>query len=584
MEAREVVGKYRIARKLGQGGMGSVFEAVDEKIKSHVALKILNLQCSQNIQVVMRFLNEAQIANSIRHPGIVKVYDHGFLPSGEAYLAMELLQGVSLRERMRQGCSEADVIRWARQTASALSAAHDLGVVHRDLKPDNLMLVSDPEVAGGERIKVLDFGIARITRPEHFGEPSGMTATGMLIGTPSYMAPEQCSSAKTTNDKADVYALGVILYEALGGELPFAPRQAKSEQDTSGGGGELIEILFHHLHSPPPSLASKRADLSPQLCELTHLMLAKSPAQRPSMRELLQRLDELSRGASDRLFGVKEARESGALTPAYEAAAPSAAVRASLWAQRGVLGWLVAGFLALGGAGLWTQRRAPPPESQRAAASLRVSPSPQVVEAAASLAPSSPSPPSGPVALVPPSVGASPGAAPKHAPDITDSPAHEAQSRPSAHGGRGKRVPAPRRGLAGATRSTLSPNQISERLEQARAALSQGQADETLRLTRELEEAGGRLSATQMQEAQSLRGRAACIVGDAQEASRAHAALVSGFHRGLIESFCAKHQVRCAESRRGALCTTLRQEAAPAAPALPTTLRDPFPGAGRGRP
>ena len=138
MEAREVVGKYRIARKLGQGGMGSVFEAVDEKIKSHVALKILNLQCSQNIQVVMRFLNEAQIANSIRHPGIVKVYDHGFLPSGEAYLAMELLQGVSLRERMRQGCSEADVIRWARQTASALAAAHDLGVVHREPKIEKL--------------------------------------------------------------------------------------------------------------------------------------------------------------------------------------------------------------------------------------------------------------------------------------------------------------------------------------------------------------------------------------------------------------------------------------------------------------
>ncbi|HNN94562.1 MAG TPA: protein kinase, partial [Pseudomonadota bacterium] len=454
--------------------------------------------------------------------------------------------------------------------------------VHRDLKPDNLMLVSDPEVAGGERIKVLDFGIARITRPEHFGEPSGMTATGMLIGTPSYMAPEQCSSAKTTDDKADVYALGVILYEALGGELPFAPRRSESDKESSAGGDALIEILFHHLHSPPPPLSGKRADLSPPLCELTHRMLAKSPAQRPSMRELSQRLDELARGASERLFGAKEARESGALTPAYEAGSPSAAVGSSLWAQRGVLGWLVAGFLVLGGAGLWTQRRTPPPESERAAASLGVPASPRVADPATSLAPS---PPSGPVALVPSSGGAPHGAAQKDAPDISDSPAHEARSRPSAHGGRGKRVSAPRRVLvAGAVRSRLSPIQISERLEQARAALSHGQADETLRLTRELEEAGGRLSATQMQEAQSLRGRAACIAGDAQEASRAHAALVSGFHRGLIESFCAKHQVRCAESRRGALCTTLRQEAAPAAPALPTTLRDPFPGAERGRP
>lgn len=565
MEPRAVVGKYRLARKLGQGGMGSVYEAVDEKISSHVALKILNLQCSQNVQVVMRFLNEAQIANSIRHPGIVKVYDHGFLPTGEAFLAMELLQGMSLRERIRQGCSEADVIRWARQTASALAAAHDLGVVHRDLKPDNLMLVADPEVVGGERIKVLDFGIARITRPEHFGEPSGMTATGMLIGTPSYMAPEQCSSAKTTDDKADVYALGVILYEALSGEPPFVSRRPRGEAEASTAGGEaLIEILFHHLHSAPPLLRERREDVSPELCELIHRLLSKSSRQRPSMRELLVQLDELSRGASERRQPSRAARESGALTPACEAEKQAPPPREPTANRHWLVGWCLAGALVLVGAAAATQRptaAAPPPP-------LPARPTVAIPSAV-------PPPPS------PPSPSLPPGVPTPSQPPVEERVVHDEESIRAVRSptrGRSKATARSRKLSTGASRSALSSGQIADQLEQARAALSHGQAAEALRLTRELEETGAKLSAAQAQETLSLLGRAACVVGNAQEASRAHGALLSGFHRRLVESFCQKHHAQCSDGNRSALCSELRREAAPAAPGLPVTLRNPFPG------
>lgn len=576
MEPREVVGKYRLDRKLGQGGMGSVYEAVDEKISSHVALKILNLQCSQNVQVVMRFLSEAQIANSIRHPGIVKVYDHGFLPTGQAYLAMELLQGLSLRERMRQGCSEADVIRWARQTASALAAAHELGVVHRDLKPDNLMLVADPEVAGGERIKVLDFGIARITRPEHFGEPSGMTATGMLIGTPSYMAPEQCSSAKTTDEKADVYALGVILYEACSGEPPFVARRQRSDGESAAAGGEeLIEILFHHLHSPPPPLREKRADISSELCDLIHQMLSKSPRQRPSMRELQGRLDELSRGASDSLQLSRAARGSGAITPAYEAEKQSTSRRERRSERRRQVGWFLAGVAVLVLAGAATQRRAAPLVGQP---SQPPATSPNTIPT--EVKPATSAQVSGPTVAAeraPDPAGRGVGTDDEGPRPRADTHHHSERASGSARG-RGKVAGRLRKLSAGSARTPLSAGQIALQLEEAKAALSHGQAGETLRLTRELEEAGGKLSAGQTQETLSLLGRAACIEHNVNEAIRAHAALLPGFHRRLVESFCQKHHVRCPESNRSALCAELRDSAAPASPALPVTLRDPFPG------
>lgn len=290
----DMVGKYRVIRQIGQGGMGAVYEAFDDKIKNRIAIKVLKTDHAANVQVVMRFINEAQIANSVCHPGIVKVFDHGYLPTGEAYLVMEFVAGESMRERLRQGCSEEQVVRWGRQIASILAAVHEVGVVHRDLKPDNLMLTGDPDVPGGERIRILDFGIARITRPEEFGDPVQMTATGMLIGTPSYMAPEQCGNAKSSDAKSDAYALGVIFYEMLCGAPPFASRAQIAPDGPPLQGGGIVEILYQHLHASPPSIQAQRPDISPRLAELIHRLLAKSPSVRPSMQELVAELEILS--------------------------------------------------------------------------------------------------------------------------------------------------------------------------------------------------------------------------------------------------------------------------------------------------
>ena len=292
----EYVGKYRIIRTLGQGGMGVVYEALDEKIRSRVAVKVLNRKFVYDADVMTRFMNEAHIANSISHPGIVKIFDHGFLPSGEAYFVMEYLDGRSLRSRTMSSCRNEEIIRWGKQMASVLAAAHEIGIVHRDLKPDNLMLIADPDVEGGERIRVLDFGIARICMPEHLGEELDllhMTKTGMLIGTPMYMAPEQCSSAKTVDGKADVYAIGVILYELACGQPPFIG-QPQEASKPSNPGAAAVAILFSHLNHEPPPLHDKNPLLTPALASLIHRLLAKNPADRPSMRELLAELQRLS--------------------------------------------------------------------------------------------------------------------------------------------------------------------------------------------------------------------------------------------------------------------------------------------------
>ena len=291
----EYVDKYRIIKTLGQGGMGVVYEALDEKIRSRVAVKILNRKFVHDVDVMTRFLNEAHIANSIAHPGIVKIFDHGFLPSGEAYFVMEFLDGKPLRAKAGSVCSDQEILRLGKQTASVLAAAHEIGIVHRDLKPDNLMLITDPDVEGGERIRVLDFGIARISRPENFGEEVDLfhlTQTGMLIGTPMYMAPEQCSSAKTVDGKADVYALGVILYELACGQAPFVGLQQDASKP-SNPGAAAVAILFAHLNQAPPSLLDRNPKLNKELAGLIHRLLSKSPDDRPTMRELLGEIQRI---------------------------------------------------------------------------------------------------------------------------------------------------------------------------------------------------------------------------------------------------------------------------------------------------
>jgi serine/threonine protein kinase len=206
------VGKYRLVRQLGEGGMGVVYEGVREDIAQRAALKILRPEYATNPDLAGRFFNEARAANLIAHPGIVKVYDYGHI-AGVAYLAMEYLEGESLWQRIeRRGrLSANDALRLGRQIASALEAAHRVQIVHRDLKPDNVFIVRDSESPGGERAKLLDFGIAKMA-DEYRG--SVRTQVNVIMGTPTYMAPEQCRGSKGVADKTDVYALGVMLFES----------------------------------------------------------------------------------------------------------------------------------------------------------------------------------------------------------------------------------------------------------------------------------------------------------------------------------------------------------------------------------
>jgi serine/threonine-protein kinase len=295
LAAGERVGKYRIVRRLGLGGMGAVFEAVHEQIRSRVAIKVLYPHYSENPQMVARFFNEARAVNIVRHPSIVSSFEVGHLQSGaaagSAYIVMEYLDGESLAARLKRlgGPLGADTLRISRQIAAALATAHSWGVIHRDLKPGNVMLVPDPEMAGGERVKVLDFGLAKIAAElEDFEEAATQgfsTYAGAILGTPAYMAPEQCQEAATVDEKADVYSLGIILYECLSGRLPFSAKGA-------------VDLMAMHIHVPPPPLQELLEGAHPDLPRLVHTMLAKRPEERPTMAEVVAELERLDSGTA----------------------------------------------------------------------------------------------------------------------------------------------------------------------------------------------------------------------------------------------------------------------------------------------
>ncbi|HNK45181.1 MAG TPA: protein kinase [Pseudomonadota bacterium] len=278
---REKIGSYRLIRKIGHGGMGEVYEARHEGVGGRAAIKILRLDVASSPSHIERFFDEARAANSIEHPSIIRIFDSGQTNDGVCYLAMEFLDGETLAKRIKTlgKLSSASAIRFARQIASALAAVHSRGVIHRDLKPDNLMIVKDPESAGGERIKVLDFGIARLAADLRTRD--GQTESGMILGTPMYMSPEQCHGAKQVTPPSDVYSLGIILYKMLAGRAPFV----------SQGHGALIAM---HLSDIPAPVEKYNPQVPPLLSSLIAEMLAKSPEDRPTMEAIEQRLRAMS--------------------------------------------------------------------------------------------------------------------------------------------------------------------------------------------------------------------------------------------------------------------------------------------------
>jgi serine/threonine protein kinase len=279
----QLVGHYKVVRKIGEGGMGSVWEAVHESIGRRVAIKVLRAQFSKEQAVVARFFNEAKAVNIVAHPGVVGSFDYGQLPDGTAYIVMEFLDGEALSarlKRLRAPMLGSDALRIGRQIASALAAAHSKGIIHRDLKPDNIIVVSDSEAAGGERAKVLDFGIAKITQDADGQAISGMTQMGEVMGTPRYMSPEQCKGSARVDAKTDVYALGVIMFQMLTGKPPF---------DAEGPGA----LMAMQIYQDPPTLRSIEPSIMPNAEKLVLTMLSKEPTSRPTMPEVVQQLEQM---------------------------------------------------------------------------------------------------------------------------------------------------------------------------------------------------------------------------------------------------------------------------------------------------
>jgi serine/threonine-protein kinase len=259
------IGAYRVLHQIGEGGMGSVWLAEHAMLGRRAALKVLRPEYSHREEIVTRFFNEARAATSIGDPGIVQIFDFGQHTDGSAYIVMELLDGEPLDRRLERlgTLGLPDALRLMRQVASTLGAAHARGIVHRDLKPENIFIVRDPEVASGERAKVLDFGIAKLG-----GDQSGVkTQTAALMGTPVYMSPEQCRGAGGVDQRSDVYALGCVLFRLLCGRPPFE-------------GEGVGEIIVKHMTEAAPAPSSSRPGIPREVDELVLRCLAKDPAQR----------------------------------------------------------------------------------------------------------------------------------------------------------------------------------------------------------------------------------------------------------------------------------------------------------------
>ena len=210
-----------MVRLLGEGGFGEVYLVENPLIHRRAAVKVLHTELARDAELVRRFLNEARAASGIRHPNIIDVLDAGGTADGAPYILMEFLEGVSLQKRLADAgrLALAHALDIASQAGSALSAAHAAGIVHRDLKPENLFLVPDTRAPGGEMVKVLDFGIAKIKH----GSSSGgtvKTRTGIIMGSPAYMSPEQCKDSADVDLRSDVYSFATILYEMLAGRTP----------------------------------------------------------------------------------------------------------------------------------------------------------------------------------------------------------------------------------------------------------------------------------------------------------------------------------------------------------------------------
>jgi serine/threonine protein kinase len=341
LPAGTVVGEYTLECKLGDGGMAAVYGATHPLIGKKAAVKVMNAALSLDLGLVERFVLEARAVNEIGHPNIVDVFSFGRLPDGRSYFVMEWLQGVTLYDRMWDRKMTLDeALDALDQICDALDAAHEKGIVHRDLKPANIFL--SPVRGRREAVKLLDFGVAKLTLPIASSDggslPTPQTRNGFVVGTPEYIAPEQ-ARAKDVDGKADVYALGVIAYEMILGQRPFL----------ADNSADLVRM---HLTDVPPAPRSLWPEIPPLLDELLQAMLAKEATVRPSASEVRDVLRELRDLADDWDLAAPMLTPMPGTQPASFTPRPKTKSRSAQRRNR-QLRWQAMGLLLIGcGAGL----------------------------------------------------------------------------------------------------------------------------------------------------------------------------------------------------------------------------------------
>ncbi len=334
----EMIGRYRVEKKIGQGGMGSVYELLQPAIHKRMALKLLHEEYASREEIVKRFFDEARAVNLIGHPSIVDITDFSHLPDGRPFIIMEFLQGESLEDYLsdKGALGEAETLDILKQICSALGAAHSKHIVHRDLKPENIFLVRHPHQP--MRVKVLDFGIAKLRDKGTHGAKNE-TQTGVVLGTPTYMSPEQAQGNTTDADhRTDIYSLGAMLFQMLTGAPPFA-------------GKTFASLIFKHISEAPPKVGASRPDIAPAWTTIVDTALSKSPEDRyQSMQALLDDAQEAVPQAPLAATNIK-------LEPAPPTPAAASVTLEEHTKKSPPLVPLIAAVALLGGAGAWFATR-----------------------------------------------------------------------------------------------------------------------------------------------------------------------------------------------------------------------------------
>jgi len=339
-----VDGRYEISTVIGEGGMGVVYAARHRTLGKRFALKALRPDLATDREIAARFMQEARTAASVSHPGLVEIIDFGKLPSGQPFFVMELLEGQSLAQLIRRGgpLPAARAIEFVRQIADALGTAHDRSIVHRDLKPDNIHISRG--VAGKDHVTIVDFGLAKVIGS------SRLTRAGMVFGTPHYMSPEQ-AQGDPTDHRADIYALGVVMYEMFTGRVPF-------EADSYMG------VLTKHMYmAPTPPSQLVGIEKLGVLEDIILRCLEKKPDHRyGTLRELSRDLDLALNPAGPRPLATRRRRTTPRSLLADELELPSREERAARLGASFVKPWpwwpitIVGGLFLAGIAGMLSFR------------------------------------------------------------------------------------------------------------------------------------------------------------------------------------------------------------------------------------